>query len=714
MKDTDNIHIEVIDEKSPYLETVIKLGDANNKTLGFFPKGAFIEHAVKKTIIVAISPQKECIGYLLYKTKERDNKRIRLIHLCISENWRKKGIPEQLVNHLKKITDTDKQYEGIGLTCRRDFNLDHFWQKLGFLPQFDKEAKTKGKENTYWWFDYGHPNLLSMLNVSNRESKLSVVIDAPIFFEIAEEQDNPENKDSKSLMSDWLESELDLCLVDEIMNPINKITDSKKRQQLRNFNTNFSKVIYISSKLDEIQNKLKKFLEIKNANLDKSDFRYFQKILASENYIFVTKNKNILEIKDEFYEQFQLPVVDPLELILHIDEIASKTEYQPIRMAGISITKVPVQWGEVDLQTIFLSKENPENPEKKVELIQKIKKFLTNKDKFECWNILENSNKIALLVYDRHKSNELEIPIIRVLDDNHIADSLISHLIYQSIFDSTKEGRNFTRITDPYLSEKTTKAIHKNSIFEQVSNGWLRANLFIADTALQLSDHLNIIAQQSSKDYNFCTKFSKLLSDGENQKETKTMWDIEKKFFPAKVIDADIPTFILPIKAWWAHNLFDYDLANQTLFGASKIDIALNTEAVYYKSKTAPKTLKPGVSGRIIWYVSKDECYQGTSCIRAVSRLDEVVLGKPRELFRRFQNLGIYQWNDVLGVAKGDREKEIMGIKFSHTELLKSPIPLTEVQEILENKITMQSAYYVPKEKFAILYCRGNQLNTKK
>ncbi|MFM6399919.1 GNAT family N-acetyltransferase, partial [Planktothrix sp.] len=160
-------------------------------------------------------PQKECIGYLLYKTKERDNKRIRLIHLCISENWRKKGIPEQLVNHLKKITDTDKQYEGIGLTCRRDFNLDHFWQKLGFLPQFDKEAKTKGKENTYWWFDYGHPNLLSMLNVSNRESKLSVVIDAPIFFEIAEEQDNPENKDSKSLMSDWLEPELDLCLVDE-------------------------------------------------------------------------------------------------------------------------------------------------------------------------------------------------------------------------------------------------------------------------------------------------------------------------------------------------------------------------------------------------------------------------------------------------------------------------------------------------------------------
>lgn len=103
MKDTDDIYTEIIDQNSPYLETVINLGDANNKTLGFFPKGAFIEHAAKKTIIVAISPQKECIGYLLYKTKERHNKRIRLIHLCINENWRKKGIPEKLVNHLKKL-----------------------------------------------------------------------------------------------------------------------------------------------------------------------------------------------------------------------------------------------------------------------------------------------------------------------------------------------------------------------------------------------------------------------------------------------------------------------------------------------------------------------------------------------------------------------------------------------------------------------------------
>ena len=97
MKDTDDIYTEIIDQNSPYLETVINLGDANNKTLGFFPKGAFIEHAAKKTIIVAISPQKECIGYLLYATSKMYN-RVTIVHLCISKSWRKKGIPQKLVD----------------------------------------------------------------------------------------------------------------------------------------------------------------------------------------------------------------------------------------------------------------------------------------------------------------------------------------------------------------------------------------------------------------------------------------------------------------------------------------------------------------------------------------------------------------------------------------------------------------------------------------
>jgi len=46
-------NIITIDEKSPYLENVIELGDANSKTLGFLPEAAFRKFANKKQILVA-------------------------------------------------------------------------------------------------------------------------------------------------------------------------------------------------------------------------------------------------------------------------------------------------------------------------------------------------------------------------------------------------------------------------------------------------------------------------------------------------------------------------------------------------------------------------------------------------------------------------------------------------------------------------------------
>ncbi len=39
---------------------------------------------------------------------------------------------------------------------------------------------------------------------------------------------------------------------------------------------------------------------------------------------------------------------------------------------------------------------------------------------------------------------------------------------------------------------------------------------------------------------------------------------------PAKITDADIPAFIVPVRAEWAMSLFDSEIASQDLFGAIK------------------------------------------------------------------------------------------------------------------------------------------------
>ena len=46
--------IELIDENSPHLAKVKDLGHRNRKTLGFFPDGAFEEHAAKGGLLIVV------------------------------------------------------------------------------------------------------------------------------------------------------------------------------------------------------------------------------------------------------------------------------------------------------------------------------------------------------------------------------------------------------------------------------------------------------------------------------------------------------------------------------------------------------------------------------------------------------------------------------------------------------------------------------------
>lgn len=89
--------IITINEKSPYLEKVIKLGDLNSTTLGFFPKAAFFEFAAQRQILVAVNEKKDFLGYLLYRIIRREIL-VSITHLCVEESQRCKGIAKALFN----------------------------------------------------------------------------------------------------------------------------------------------------------------------------------------------------------------------------------------------------------------------------------------------------------------------------------------------------------------------------------------------------------------------------------------------------------------------------------------------------------------------------------------------------------------------------------------------------------------------------------------
>ncbi|MEH2373952.1 hypothetical protein [Nostoc sp.] len=144
--------------------------------------------------------------------------------------------------------------------------------------------------------------------------------------------------------------------------------------------------------------------------------------------------------------------------------------------------------------------------------------------------------------------------------------------------------------------------------------------------------------------------------------------------------------------------------ASKKLFGL--LEIALKREVVYYCAKRAMQA-----PGRILWYVSKSGTGKNSSytlkAIRACSRLDEIVIGKPKELYRRFRRLGVFDFKDILKIADNDLNKDIMAVKFSDTELFKNPIILEDIKKMLGRNISVQSSSKITTENFKILYNIG-------
>ncbi|HYW22086.1 MAG TPA: GNAT family N-acetyltransferase [Nodularia sp. (in: cyanobacteria)] len=314
MTQKTQITIELIDDKSPYLKSVIELGDANKATLGFFSKGSFLDRADRRQVIIALDSQANFMGYLLYRASPSYD-RISIIHLCINPSHRGKKLTKKLVDYLIEIT---QQYSGIGLTCRRDYGLDDMWSKLGFVAQYNKPAKTLGKQSTFWWLDYGKPNLFYSAAIQQRENKLSVGIDANIFFDLYADE-NLDNQESQLLLADWLQAELDLCVTDEIFNKINTIGNKIQRKHQHNFAKTFTLLPCQNQIFNTIHESVKTFLSQNQIDIHESDIRYLAKTIASDIHIFVTRDIHLLDIANEVYDNFRLSIIHPHNLILQLD-----------------------------------------------------------------------------------------------------------------------------------------------------------------------------------------------------------------------------------------------------------------------------------------------------------------------------------------------------------------------------------------------------------
>jgi predicted nucleic acid-binding protein len=603
-------------------------------------------------------------------------------------------VARKLVDRIKLET---RQLQGIGLYCRRDYDINHIWSKFGFEAVHAKMGRGKdGAELTFWWFSHGHKDLLSRISEPD-PTRQRVVIDANVFYDL-HARHTLESEDSKALLADWVQASIELVITKELRNEIAKAPEEEQRRINRAEATRYVVLPTDDSAFQRLCTDLRtRFPESVTLN-DEADLRQVAYTIAGEAPFLVTRDKDLIKCCEALYRSHGLTVLHPAELINHLDSIEREAEYRPARIEGSRLKNALLKAeGLEGVVNAFKLPDERTNDFSKVLL-----RCLSQPKSLDIQLITDHQEFPVLLgVIDRQWPQRMDIPILRRAK-HPLAATMQRNFLRACLDSAAAEERSIVTIGGSAISQQEAGTLTEFG-FVLCGNVWtklavngvgdfetLRNSIAKLPVGPEFASTLTAVQA--------CLDTTSAILDVAGASE------IERQLWPTKLLGVDIPTFIVAIRPEWAQHFFDADLGSQLLFGLRE-DLHLGVEGVYYRSAENNNLTAPG---RILWYASKGDG-AGSMCVKACSQLEEVVTGKPKELFRRFQRLGIYEWRDVKAAANNDVGSDIVAFRFRMTERFKNPVDM-KVLESIGIRGPFMSPRKITDSQFANIYAKGTVL----
>jgi predicted nucleic acid-binding protein len=672
-----------VEPNGKLFDSILKLWRVHSDTLGFMPEGGFSEHAAKKHLL-AIMHGAELGGYIMYRVA---NERASIVHLCVRENFRGKGLSRILIGNL---IEKSKHLSGIALRCRVDFVANDIWPKLGFIPIYERTGRSHtGEQLIYWWYDHGQPNLFT--REKNETALLKVALDANVVFDL-----DPSNlerqEESQALVSDWLADYIELCVTDEMYVEVNRQKDDQQRRRSRSFLQNFKVLHGASREIDTISAELCTILP-PSTTRDKSDVKQVAKAIVSGVTIFVTRDERLLGAAGRIFDDFEIKIIRPAQFVIDFDSIKRHKVYQSTSLAG---TKIQLERPkEIDADAWIAVVLNSQSGEKKTELKRLILKLVSQPQTSEVYSVKDAEDRIVgLFAITKSKGYQIQVPLLRLRDG--ITAKLTQYLLMLLSIKCIEHSAMGIRISDKHLPVAIRKYVETE--YRQLdSTEWFRVNIAGIGSAARLSTRLELLSQDSKYPIERLNPKQHLLRAGI---DPATALELEKAVWPFRLTDSDLPTYIVSIQPRWAKHLVDYRLIDSDLFGAD-IKLAMNRNSIYYRSA------RKNISGpaRILWYVS------GLGELRACSLLDDTVTGEAKSVFRQFKSDGVYLWHHLADLTKGKADTPIMALRFSETELFDKPIKRDRLLQLLSRagiNTLLLSPTKVSNAAFATIYSEAS------
>lgn len=633
------------------ITAVIQLADRHRKTLGFMPAQGFHERAATGTLLGAFIDGR-LAGYVLY---DLPGQRVRLIHLCVDPSFRGTGIAKWLVDALS-ARHSDRL--GIALKCRRDWAAAEIWPRLGFSPTRDLPGRShEGHLLTSWWRDHHHPDLFT-LSVEESE-RVVVALDTDVFSDLFGGTDRNGAEESLILNDPWLAEELQLVVTPELRTELNQRVDPDDRERLMSAASSHPAIHGPSERVQALHGQLVEAIPKSVLRVDsslRSDALMIAGAVAAGANLFATRDGRSREVFGPLaLRSFGLRLVAPFEVALHVDELKRASAYAPIALFGTGHSLAEVAAGQ-EAQLIGLL--NRPSGERKTEFRRRLRCAAESVGTGGSRRILRSpSGDVMALVAHRIVDGCLRVDLLRV-GDGPLARTVATQLLFILRNDARQSGAVTIRVVDPAPSAVVIEALATDG-FVKGSGGWTALVVDMCDSWLKVATR----ASQSAALHG-----APLSIDISGERPgPSVVTELERRWWPAKILDADVTNYLVPIRPTWAVELFG---VADTLLSRDE-RLGLSREHVYYRSAIPQPVRAPG---RILWYSSGD-----VRAVVACSRLVDVVVARPESLHARFRRLGVWRLEDVQRSANG-KQGEASALLVADTEVARRPVPLERVR----------------------------------
>ena len=322
--------IEISQLHAGDIDAIDSLMKQNSGTIGFLPRVVLEKHVDEQGVLGAKGENNKLLGYLLYASN-RDC--FRIVQLCVAEDLRGHGIARGLLEALRASAITQKV---VRLHCRNDYPAHQMWPKLGFVPESEKPGRSReGHPLTRWRLVIAADDQLALFRANISEDVLDVVIDAQIFFDF-KEPENEKTLPSQALLSDLFVDSLNIWVTDELLTEINRSTNAEERRIARTRASQFFEVQYDPTAAENLVSSLRQVLPGANDS-QISDINHLAKAGASDVRTFVTRDNLLLREAKHIGQLTGLQVLSPTELILRLKELSDTQVATPDRVAGLGL-----------------------------------------------------------------------------------------------------------------------------------------------------------------------------------------------------------------------------------------------------------------------------------------------------------------------------------------------------------------------------------------